>query len=71
MLDGSDIFLVCGLVLVVVVSIAALLWIVLASGEDMGHVAGAAIPAIGSVALAAIGAIAVVLRRRLARPTRS
>ncbi|MEU8262024.1 hypothetical protein AB0C02_15540 [Micromonospora sp. NPDC048999] len=63
--------LIAGLVLVTSLAIGALLWIVLASGEDISNVAGAAITAIGSVALGAIGAFSVVLRRRSGRNSRS
>ncbi|MGC4807975.1 hypothetical protein [Micromonospora sp. DT233] len=59
--------LIGALVLVVVMSIGAVLWIALAYGQSIDTIGQAAITAIGGVAVASISAITVVLRRRPAR----
>ncbi len=66
-----DTALLIGLVVVTVIPIAALLWIVLASGQNMGDVAQVAIGAISAVAVASISAITVAIRKRRTRTGRS
>ncbi|MEV4829222.1 hypothetical protein AB0K25_12980 [Micromonospora sp. NPDC049257] len=50
--------------IITVVSIGALLWIVLASGPELGSTAMIAIPAIATIAGSAVGGIVLVLRKR-------
>ncbi|MER5703970.1 hypothetical protein ABT023_18800 [Micromonospora sp. NPDC002296] len=68
---SPDTALLIGLVVVTVISVGAILWIVLASGQNIGTVAQAAITAISAVTVASIGAIAVAMRKRRNRTTRS
>ncbi|MGV9212994.1 hypothetical protein ACTFTM_14145 [Micromonospora sp. RB23] len=62
--------LIAALVVVVIPSIGALLWIALSSAEEMGNVAPAVVPAISAITLATISAITLVLRKRPPRSRR-
>jgi hypothetical protein len=66
--NNTEKVLITALTIITVISIGALLWIVLASGPDLGNTALAAIPAIATIAGSAVGGIVLVLRRR---PTRN
>ncbi|WP_329007643.1 hypothetical protein OG271_18185 [Micromonospora rifamycinica] len=61
---GTEDTLISALMIITVVSIGALLWIVLASGPELGSTAMIAIPAIATIAGSAVGGIVLVLRKR-------
>lgn len=69
--NGTENVLIAALMVITVISIGALLWIVLASGSEIGNTAMAAIPAIATITASAVGGIVLVLRRRPGRSRRS
>ncbi|MEU9742894.1 hypothetical protein AB0E12_27305 [Micromonospora chersina] len=69
--NNTENALITALTIITVIPIGALLWIVLASGQNMGDVAQVAIGAISAVAVASISAVTVAIRKRRARTGRS
>lgn len=61
---STEYALIITLMIITIVAIGALLWIVLASGPDLGSTATIAIPAIATIAGSAVGGIVLVLRKR-------
>ncbi|MGW4295433.1 hypothetical protein ACWEH1_20605 [Micromonospora chersina] len=65
--NATENVLIAALTIITVVAIGALVWIVLASGPDLGNTALAAIPAIATIAGSAVTGLVFVLRKRPGR----